>query len=221
MKKQFIYLFLLAIFSQGCDSCTSIKVFRTVTKTVTLTYPFNVSGGESNQSTSISSSQVFTLFGDGNTGESLERVDVTGVSLSGEINPQQNTANQAVISATITKNGGKFLLLRSTKMIKTGSTSLDTDLLGADGKYVTFNNALNSLNTDGLTIFREFFANAIRRYGAVTLPNEQRLDVTATSFVSPTERLVGTVYLRITASVTYYKCEPVAVALLYNDVECN
>lgn len=223
MKKQLFYLVVLAAFSQGCSSCTSMKVYRTVQKSVNLSYNFSPTG-TSTSSASLTSGDIYALFS--SVDGTIEKVDISGVSLSGDINAQQNTATEASLSANITKQNSTYLLLKTSKLIKTSENGLGTDILGTDGKYVTLNNALNSLNAEGLSILSEFCRNAIVPNRAhpgqpPTISTQPPLDMKATAVVPLNQRLVGTIYIRISASVTYFKCEPMYSGLLYNDTECS
>lgn len=215
MKKQLFYLVVLAAFSQGCGN-SSVRIYRTVTKTIPLSYNFNTTGSSTSTAT-LTSSQIYDLFASGD-GAYIEKVDVSGVSLSGEIDKQQNTATQAILTATVQKNSESFTtsLLNTTKLVKVTDNDFSTDLLGANSQ--TFNNAVNSLNSAGLAIFQDFVSQSISRY---KISSNQTLKIQVISSVSANQRFAGTVYVRINATITYYKCEQMLNWIQYNNPPCD
>jgi hypothetical protein len=227
MKKQLFYIIFLGIFSQGCKECEEkVKIRRTVNKTIALSYKFNATGSSTNMAT-ISSNELNKIF-DIESDAKLEKIDVQGVSLSGEIDKTQNTATFANLSAQVSTlisaepnvPSKGVVLLKETKLIKVNETDLATDLMGVGGSFptYTFNNAISSLNQDALIIIRNFFASALFSISAAL---NQKLDVEIYSSVPPNQRLVGTVYLRLSVSVTYTQCEAMPKGLFYTDEKCN
>ena len=215
MKKQLFYIIFLGIVSQGCEQCEEkLKIRRTVNKTVPLSYVLNTTG-TSNNTAIITASQVRSLFkSDEGT---IEKIDVSGISLSGEIDKQQNTAKEAQFTAHVVDVNVLYgaLLLKTTKLIKVSDNDLEMDLLGTGGKNPSFNNAISSLNEEGLKIIKDFFAS-------VKPFSNSSIGVRLDSVVPANQRLVGTVYLKITASVSYYKCEKMPVIFLNNNDDiCN
>lgn len=213
MKKQLFYVLFLPLISQGCEECEKKGyITRTVSKTIPLSYSFN-STGTSTSTAKLLRNDIYELFKSDDEELSLERVDVTGVTLSGEINKQQNTANEVSISARVSQKdiiSTPKQLIEVIRLVKTSETELGTGNAGG----VSFNNALNSLNALGLALFSDFCSKAVSKYSLV-FP----LEIEATAVAPATQRFAGTIFIRITASVTYKKCEEVIFVNL--DQACN
>lgn len=225
MKKQLFYVIFLGIFSQGCKECEEkVKIRRTVNKTISVSYNFNTTG-ESTNSAAIYASELYEIF-DITDGE-IEKIDVSGISLSGEIDKQQNTALLTKLTAQAHSSTpipgiptNAALLLNETKLIKVSETNLATDLVGTAGAIptYTFNNAINSLNPVGLKLVQGFFARSLV---ALKLGVNHKLNIEVNSSVPPNQRLVGTVYLRLAVSVTYTQCESMPIGLFATDEKCD
>ncbi|MFN8354309.1 MAG: hypothetical protein U0Y10_07685 [Spirosomataceae bacterium] len=228
MKKQLLYIILLGIFSQGCEQCEEKKkIYRTVNKVIPASFVVNTTGNSTTTATisSLKLNEIFELDED----VRIEKVVVSGISLSGEINPQQNTATKAVMSVKVNSNisgtgsntTSTQVLLNETNMIKVGEYDLGTDLIGTPQNGIipttTFNNAINSLNPAGFKIVQGFFAASVE---ANRLIGVYTLNLEAYTSVPDNKRLVGTVYLRLNASVTYYKCESMPKGLFNTDQDC-
>ena len=212
LKRQFLYV-LLSLLSQGCQECEKKGyVTTTVTKKILLSYDFN-STGTSTSTAKLLRETIYELFKSDDKELFLERVDVTGVTLSGEIDKQKNTANDIVISTTVSQKdiSSKVTpLIEVSRVIKTSETGLGTGSVGG----ITFNNALNSLNALGLGLFRDFCSKAVGKY-TILFP----LETVTTAVVPANQRFVGTIYINITASVTYRKCTEVIFVTLED--ACN
>ena len=227
MKKQLFYIIFLGIFSQGCKECEEkVKIRRTVNKTISLSYKFNANGSSTNTAT-ISSDELNKIF-DIESDAKLEKIDVQGISLSGEIDKTQNTATFTNLSAQVSTLTSAepnvpskgVVLLRETKLIKVNETDLATDLMGAGGSFptYTFNNAISSLNQDALIIIQNFFTSSLF---AISRVLTHKLNVEIYNSVPPNQRLVGTVYLRLSVAVTYTQCESMPKGLFYSDEKCD
>lgn len=226
MKKQLFYIIFLGIFSQGCKECEEkVKIRRTVNKTISVSYNFNTTG-ESTNTAAIYASQLNEIFDIADDGE-IEKIDVSGISLSGEIDKQQNTALLTKITAKVNSSTSipnaptsSIVLLNETKLVKVSETDLVTDLVGTTGAIptYTFNNAINSLNPAGLKVVQSFFSSALT---ALQLGVTHKLNVDINSSVPPNQRLVGTVYLRLSVAVTYTQCESMPKGLFYSDEKCD
>lgn len=226
MKKQLFYIIFLGIVSQGCKECEEkVKIRRTVNKTISVSYNFNTTG-ESTNSAAIYASQLNEIFDIADDGE-IEKIDVSGISLSGEIDKQQNTALLTKLTAKVNSstsipnfNTSGIVLLNETKLIKVSETDLVTDLVGTNGAIptYTFNNAINSLNPAGLKVVQSFFSGALT---ALQLGVTHKLNVDINSSVPPNQRLVGTVYLRLSVAVTYSQCESMPKGFFYSDEKCD
>lgn len=206
MKKQLFYIIFLGIASQGCEECESKgKVYTTVTKTIDLSFNFNHTG-TSTSSANLTSFQIANLFAKEVKGE-LSGVDVKSIMLYGDINTQQNTATEATVSAKIFDVGllgTESPLLNSTKMLKNG-----------DGDFgANFSSAVYSLHAQGIGIFKKYLGQWYYGSSILLPPPSLKVDLTAT--VPTNQRLVGTINMRITASVTYYTCEVVIFTHLDN-----
>ncbi len=203
MKKQLFYIIFLGIFSQGCEECEKKGyVTRTVSKTIPLSYSFN-STGTSTSTARLLRDDIYNLFKSDDKELFLERVDVTGLTLIGEINKQQNTASEVSISAKISQKDITFTpkqLIEVSRLVKTSETTLGTANTGG----VSLNNVLNSLNELGLFLFRDFCAKAVSKY-----PLLFPLEIETTAVAPATQRFAGTIFINITASVTYKKCDEV------------
>lgn len=213
MKKQLFYIIFLGIFSQGCEECEKKGyVTITVSKTIPLSYSFN-STGTSTSTAKLSRDDIYELFKSDDKEVFLERVDVTGVTLSGEINKQQNTAAEVSISANISQKDFSSTpkkLIEISRLVKTSETELGTSSTNG----ITFNNVLTSLNSLGLGVFRDFCSKAVSKFG-IAFP----LEIETTASAPANQRFVGTIFIRITASVTYKKCTEVIFVNLEN--ACN
>ena len=225
MKKQLFYIIFLGIVSQGCEQCEEkVKIRRTVNKVISVRYNFNTTG-ESTNTAAIYAGELYEIF-DITDGE-IEKIDVSGISLSGEIDKQQNTALLTRLTAKVNSSTPipnvpttSTVLLNETKLIKVSETDLATDLVGTTGTIptYTFNNAINSLNPAGLKVVQSFFASSLV---ALRLGVTHKLNIEINSSVPPNQRLVGIVYLRLAVSVTYTQCESMPKGLFYSDEKCD
>lgn len=219
MKKQIFYFLLLSVCSQGCDSCTKKKVTRTLNKSITLTYNLNNTGTTQSTSTYYAS-DIESLFQDyAGQDYTLERVDLKSFTLSGEIDKTLNTATTVQVTAVVLTDAGPTNatpLLSSTSMIKVGEVGLGV----ANSSGVPLNNALNSLNSAGLAVIKKVLYD---RFSERKFPVSRSYPITIRldCQIPNNQRLVGKIYLDMSAAVSYTNCEPLPTALIYNDEECK
>jgi hypothetical protein len=203
MKKHFCVLFLLTLALQGCGNY--IQVNRTVSKVVVL--PFQIDQTGKFQSTStITGRDIVNLFDPDIFGTDratkIERFDIKSVRISGDLNTQRNTASQVNVTATVSSGSTSVLLLNETKMIRLSDSSLALDLLGAaTGGSVSLDNALATLNALGVKEIQDAINGYLKNI------NTKPLIVSLSGQTSSNQRMVGTITIKIDASITYSRCE--------------
>ncbi|MFN8354308.1 MAG: hypothetical protein U0Y10_07680 [Spirosomataceae bacterium] len=207
MKKQLFFLLLAAYVSQGCSNY--IKVNRTVTKTITLTFNIDNTGAFNSIST-ISASDITNLFDPdifANHDSRIDKFDLNSINIQGIIDTQRNTATQVTVKAEVT-TGTPKALLNDTKLIRIGGNQLLQDAkdilnvaTGEISKEISFENALASLQAVGVAELQKIISENLQGV------NSKPLSIKLSGSSLTGQRLVGTITVTMNASITYYRCE--------------
>lgn len=206
MKKHILPLLVLPFLLL---SCNTIKVNRTVSKTITLSYNINSSGAFSSVSR-ITADKITNIFQPDfydNRDSKVERFDVNSFNIAGTINEDFNTASEVTVKAVVT-TAGTTPLLNDTKLIRIGGNKLlqnVTDLFNAvtgDIKNeVSFANALLAINAVGVQKVQKIISENLDGV------NTSGLTIQLNGMVPEGQRLVGNITLTINATITYTRCE--------------
>jgi hypothetical protein len=218
MKKSVIFLVISLCFLCSCTSY--IKVTRTVTKTINFNYNINQTGNFTGSS-SIGGTTFAQLFADADTkffSAKIEKVDVQSVSIGANL-AAGNTAQQVQVGATIESFEGKKTLLNDTKVIQL-QTNVATDILsgignvtGLNDKNITLHNAIDLLNATGAIDLQNALKKNLSELNGVVYIN-------LNGKVPPNQKMVMSLSIQVTASVTYSSCEDTGIPFL-GDSSCH